>query len=150
MRKLIEKYRRKVDFDPENCTPIVLADEQEWYFPRPWIEVQPIFRDGKAVNCTEMITCGELDPLLKMIGEEEDNPLQQSMHVLTLGALLLQRNYDVEDAELGRLFILRPGDPDSDRMITSIIDVATGNTASALGWRAITDPKASGGGSELV
>jgi hypothetical protein len=149
-RKLIEKYRRKPDFDLEYCTPVGLADGQEWYLPRPWLEVHPIFRDGKAVNCTEMLTCGELDPLLKLIGEEGDDPLRQSMHVLTLGALLLQRNYDVEDAELSRLFILRPGDSDSDRMITSIIDVATGNTASSLGWKAIVDPKVLGGGSEPV
>jgi hypothetical protein len=146
MRKLIEQYRRKPDFDADNCTPIVLADGQEWYFAKPWLEVRPIFRDAKVVAGPRMLTCRELDPLIEAIGAEE-NPMKQAWGVLNLGALILLRSYDLDDAELGRLFILRPGDADSDRMLREIIEVATGRLLSAVGPGAITDPKARGGGS---
>jgi hypothetical protein len=146
MRKLIEASRRKADVDIENCTPITLADGQSWYFPRPWLEIRPIFRAGKATANTRMLTCGnELDTLLEAIGTEEDG-ISQAMLILTLGAFLLMRNYDIKDEELGRLFILRPNDPDSDRILHEILDVATGHGVAALGWRILIDPKACAAG----
>ena len=146
-RKLIEPYRRRGDLDTELCTPITLADGQAWYFPRPWLEIRPIFREGKATARTRLLTCGdELDTLLEAIGTEEDG-IAQALSILTLGAFLLLRNYDLADDELGRLFILRPGDPDSDRILHEILDVATGHGIAALGWRILIDPKACAAGS---
>jgi hypothetical protein len=93
-----------------------------------------------------MLTCGnELDTLLEAIGTEEDG-ISQAMLILTLGAFLLMRNYDIKDEELGRLFILRPNDPDSDRILHEILDVATGHGVAALGWRILIDPKACAAG----
>lgn len=150
MRKLIEASRRKPEMDPEICASIRLADGQNWYFPRPWFEVRPIFRDGKTKHHTRMLTCGdELDVLLEAIGTEEDG-VTQALSILTLGAFLLLRNYDLEDEELARLFILRPGDPDSDRVLHEILDVATGHGVAALGWRILIDPKACAAGSVSV
>lgn len=147
MRKLIESSRRKPEVDIETCMPITLADGQTWYFPRPWLEIRPIFRESKAATYTRLLTCGdELDTLLQSIGAEEDG-IAQAMSILTLGAFLLLRNYDVADDELGRLFVLRPNDPDSDRVLHDILDVATGHGIAALGWRILLDPKAIAAGS---
>lgn len=143
MRKLIEHVRRKADLDLEICTSIRLADGQDWYFPRPWLEIVPHFRDGKAVARSRLLTCGpELDLLLEMIAEEED-PVREILAVMTLGGFLLQRNYDLTDEDLERLFVYRPRDPASQDMLRSIIDVATGGS----GLRGITDPKACAAGS---
>lgn len=147
MRKLIERYRRRPDFQEENCTPVQLSDGQSWYLQRPWLEVIPHFVSGEAVDCVRMPSLGDLDPLLLSIADEAD-PIKQSLLVLTLGAMLLQRSYDVSDQEMSRLFILRPGDPDSDRMLCEIIAVATGNASQTIGWEAISDPKVRGGGSD--
>lgn len=147
MRKLIEKYRRKPDFDPEGCIPITLSDGCAWYFPKPWLEITPTFRDGKAVDRTKYLTCGpELDVLIESIGAEEDYG-KQVLEVMTLGAFLLLRNYDVTDEELGRLFRYRVGDADSEEMIMSIMDVATGKLDRLIGEGAIRDPKARAVGS---
>jgi len=144
-RRLIERYRRRPDFTTEHCAPIKLSDGQEWYFPRPWLEIIPVFQDGKAVDYDRMLTCGdELDILIQAISGEED-PITQRLAVLTLGAFLIRRNYDVTDEELSRLFVLRPGEPDSEEMLKQIIEVATGKTSLTHGAEAVTDPKASGG-----
>lgn len=146
MRKLIEQYRRKADLDLEICTPIILADGQEWYFPRPWLEIVPIFRDGKAVDRSKLLTCGpELDLLLESIAEEED-PAREILAVMTLGGFLLLRNYDLTDDELSQLFIYRPRDPASQDMLRSIIEVATGGG----GMKGLSSPKACAAGSGSV
>lgn len=140
-RKLLEKYRRRADFDPEGCIPITLSDGCEWYFPRPWLEVTPVFRDGVVIDRNKYLTCGpELDVLVEAIGAEEDGA-KQVLSVMTLGAFLLLRNYDVTDEELGRLFRYKVGDPDSEEMIMAIMDVATGKLDRLVGEGAIRDPK---------
>jgi hypothetical protein len=142
-RKLIEFARRKVDLDLEICTSITLADGQDWYFPRPWLEIVPHFKDGKAVDQSKLLTCGpELDLLLESIAEEED-PAKEILAVMTLGGFLLLRNYDLTDEELGQLFVYRPRDPASQDMIRSIIEVATGGG----GLRGLKSPKACAAGS---
>lgn len=146
-RRLIEKHRRLPEFAPEGCMPIRLADGHEWYFPRPWLVVSPIFRDGKAVERTKQITCGpELDVLIKAIAEEDDPP-RQVLHVMTLGALLLKRNYELDDADFERLFVYKVGSNESDEMLRSIMDVATGKLSRAFGMEAVADPKARPAGS---
>jgi hypothetical protein len=145
-RKLCEQYRRRADFDATYCTPIVLCNGEEWQFQRPWLEIIPRF-DGRAVvGHDRMLTCGELDPLIVAIGKLEPG-IDQAMAILSLGALILVRSYDLTDAELSRLFILRPGSPDSDRLLREIIEVATGHTLQAIGPRAVADPKARAPGS---
>ena len=142
-RRLIEQSRRKPDVDIELCTPITLADGQEWYFPRPWLEIVPVFENGKAIDRNRMLTCGpELDYLLEKIATEED-PAGEIMATMTLGGFLLLRNYDLADDELSLLFVYRPNDPASQDMIRSIIDAATGG----IGLPGIENPKACAAGS---
>jgi hypothetical protein len=150
MRKLIEQYRRKPDFDAENCTPIVLADGQEWYFPRPWLAVMPIIRDKEAVADVKYVTFGDnLDPLIEAIATEDD-PLLQIRHVVTLAIFLLGRNYDLESDEYPRLLTYRFGDPSSDEMLKAIIDVTMGNTFRAFGLESMSDPKVCAVGYESI
>ena len=147
MRKLLEKYRRHADFDPEGCVPITLSDGQQWMFPRPWLEITPTFREGRAVGRTKYLTCGpELDVLIAAIAAEEDAG-KQVLSVMTLGAFLLLRNYEVTDEELGHLFRYKVGEPESEEMVMAIMDVATGKLDRLIGARAITDPKARAVGS---
>lgn len=141
-RKLIEKYRRK-DFDPEDCTPITLADGQEWYFPRPWLAIVPIVRGAEAVAEARHVSFGEdLDVLLEAIAAEED-PVAQIRHVVTLAIFLLGRNYDLESDEYPRLLTYYVGNPESEAMIAAIIDVALGKLFRATGLEGLADPKAS-------
>lgn len=125
-RKLIEQSRLKADVDPERLTFITLADGQEWGFPRPILEIHPIFSGGKTVDYTTHITMGpELDVLIQAIAAGEMDAVSQIQSVMLCGALLLKRNYDITDEELPRLFSYRAGDPASEEMIANIIAVAT-------------------------
>lgn len=142
-RRLLERFRRRADFDPDDglSTPVRLADGNEWSLPRPWLELVPVFRGGKAVDRARVLTCGdELDELVRAIAEGEPG-VPQVLAVLTLGATLLLRNYDLDDAELARLFTFRPGEPESEAMLRSIIDVATGRVAHLFGRGGLLDPK---------
>ena len=63
---LDEAAKRKPNFDERNAAPVVLADGQTWYVPKPWLEVRPVFRGGKAVRAYPVLTCGpELDALIE-------------------------------------------------------------------------------------
>lgn len=142
-RKLIEKYRRRPEVDLEGCIPVKLSDGQEWYFPRPWLEIVPRFVSGRAELAGKVLTCGpDLDVLVESIATTEDT-IGRLIEIMTLGAFLLLRNYDVTDEELSRLFVYRSGSPDSDRMIMDILAVATGDLHGTFGGRAIIGPKAS-------
>ena len=146
-RKLIERARRKCDFDAEGCTPIRLADGQEWYFPRPWLAIVPIVRDKEAVAEARHVSFGEdLDVLLEAIAAEED-AIAQIRHVVTLAIFLLGRGYDIASDEYPRLLTYYVGNPASDSMIEAIIDVALGRLFRAFGAEALSDPKACAVGS---
>lgn len=141
MRRLIEKHRRKPEFDATACTAVELANGQEWYLARPAIQITPVFQDSKAVAGNHLLTCGdELDLLLGMIAEQTE-PTAQILAVLTLGAFLLLENYDLEDSELERLLIYRHGEPRSEAMVKGIIDVATGHLSQVFARGALSDPK---------
>ena len=147
-RKLIEQYRRRDGFAPDErtSTPVTLADGQVWHLGRPWLELVPIFRDGKPVDHARVLTCGdELDFLLELIARAKPGPAQ-ILAVMAVGAFLLRRNYDLEDDELNRLFVFR-GDDDSQAMLRAIISTATGGLDALFGQRGATsDPKSRAAG----
>jgi hypothetical protein len=144
-RKLIEKHRRKPEFDPEGCVAIRLDDGQEWYFPRPYLEINPVFHEGKVINSIRCLTCGpELDLLIQMIGREDD-ALERIHKIMTLGAFLLLRNYDLLDNELAQLFVFR-NKPEGFECLNWIMDVATGGLFTTVP-EVVTDPKACAAGS---
>jgi hypothetical protein len=93
------------------------------------LERTPVFENGKAVAFTHQLTFDELDVLIEAIAVEEDG-VKQVQAIMLLGALMLKRTYDVTDAELERLFQYRQGDPDSETMIRSIMEVVSGSPKS--------------------
>ena len=70
---LDEAAKRKPNFDERNSAPVVLADGQTWWVPKPWLEIRPVFRGGKAVTAYPVLTCGpELDGLIEAMADCED------------------------------------------------------------------------------
>jgi hypothetical protein len=133
---LDEKSRRKESFDQRNCVPVVLADGQAWHLPKPWLEVHPIFREGKAHSSYPVLTYGpELDALVKAMGECDDNSALL-IGAASLGAYLLSQNYNLSDADLDQLFVFRIGDSSSRDWAMAVLQVATGQSG----------PKVSSGG----
>jgi hypothetical protein len=142
-RKLLEQYRRRADFVPENCMGIKLADGQEWHFSKPWLTLIPAVQGKEIVGFGRYTTFGDdLDRFLEAIARDED-PLEQIRHVLMLGICVLDRNYDLTSEELGRLFTYRSGDPASETMLKELISLATGGASLYYGLDAARDPKAS-------
>lgn len=147
-RRLIESLRRRADFDPSDgrSVPVRMADGQDWFLPKPFLELAPVFQNGMAVDRTRILTCGpELDALLEAIAAEPDG-IKQALAVMTLGAFLLARNYDLEDEEYSRLFVHRVGDPESHDRLRTIVDVATGKLSRVFGKGGLRDPKRRAGG----
>jgi hypothetical protein len=120
-----EAEARKDDIDLANSAPVVLADGQTWYLPKPWYVIRPSFADGRMVGCDRLTYGPDLDPLVRRIRAEED-PFLLTYEIMSLGAFLLRRNYDLTDGEIEPLFEYRVGDPASRDMRAAILDVAEG------------------------
>jgi hypothetical protein len=113
--------------------PIVLADGQEWHFPKPWLEVHGRFAGGKAVATFPVLTCGpELDELVEACSGYTDNTALLCA-AATLGAHLLARNYDLADEDLDTLFAFRVGEPGSWDWARAVMDLATGQSGPKRG-----------------
>jgi len=131
-----EKTRRKPNFDERNSSPVVLADGQTWHLPKPWLELRPVFRDGKPVTAYGLLTSGaELDELVEAIGEAETFRAQV-VGAASLAARLLLHHYDLSDADLDELLRFRVSDPASLAWMENVIEIATGQSG----------PKPSGAG----
>lgn len=147
MRRLIEHRLRKPDLDVSECTKIRLANGKEWYFPRPTLQIAPIFHNGEPIKAVKTLSCGdEIDALLEGITSTAD-VTTIVLAVMALGAYLLRRCYDLTDEDLERLFVYRVGDPDSEQMVRDIITVATGGLNNIFGERAASHPKQPAAGS---
>ncbi len=121
-----ERAKRRSGFDERNSVRITLADGARWAFPKPWLEVHASFREGRAVSTYAVLTYGpELDELVNAVGECRDNATL-IIGAATLGAFLLQHNYDLTDEDLDRLFAVRVNDPSSWEWARAVIEVATG------------------------
>jgi hypothetical protein len=135
---LDETEKRKRNFDQRNSAPVVLADGQSWWVPKPWFEVRPVFRGGKAVGSYLVPTSGqELDELVEAISDCDDW-VEQIVAVASLAAHLLAFNYFLGDEELDQLLAYRAADAASMQWVRDVIGIATGTTG----------PKAYGAGSD--
>jgi hypothetical protein len=126
---MTEEQSRRLDcFDERHCAPVVLADGQTWFLPKPWLEIRPTFRGGRAESAYPVLTYGpELDALVEAIGNCEDITNTVSA-VASLAAYLLQRHYRLTDPDLDRLLCLRVDDESSGDWIGRVIEVATGRS----------------------
>jgi hypothetical protein len=132
---MIDEFDKRIygKFDERNSVAIKLADGQDWFFPKPWLEVRPVFKDGVAVTSFRVPTSGpHLDKLIEAAGECE-NIDAQIVVIATLAAELLKYQYTLADHELDQLLAYRIHDPDSLRWLQEVIDVATGRSGPKVG-----------------
>jgi hypothetical protein len=123
-----EKSRRKPNFDERNAAPVVFADGQTWYLPKPWLEIRPVFRDGRAAAAYPVPTCGtELDALIEAVAGADDR-LAQVAAVATLAAELMSWHYDLSDADLDQLLAFRLANEASMNWIREVFAIATGQS----------------------
>jgi hypothetical protein len=125
---LIEADKREANFDERSLVPVLLADRQQWWFPKPWLEVRPTFANGKATSAHCVPTHGrELDALVAAVGEADNLP-DQVVAVASLAAHLLAFNYTLEDHELDQLLAFRIGDDSSRDWLHEVVRIATGQS----------------------
>jgi hypothetical protein len=123
-----ERSKRKPNFDERNSAPVVLADGQSWFIPKPWLEIRPVFRGGRAVTAYRVLTCGaELDALVEALADSEDLDGQVTA-VASLAAHLMCWHYELTDAELDGLLAFRAADAASLSWLRDIFAVATGRS----------------------
>jgi hypothetical protein len=133
-----EKAKRKETIREADSAPVVLADGQTWYLPKPWLEVRPVFRGGKPTSVYRVLTCGaELDALIEALADVEDLD-GQVVAVASLAAYMLRWNYELDDSELDQLLCFRCSDPTSLQWMRDVFSVATGQSG----------PKASSAGGD--
>jgi hypothetical protein len=133
-----EVSKRKANFDERNAERVTLADCQTWAIPKPWFEVRPVFRDGRAIDAYSVLTCGpDLDALVEALGDCDDI-YEQVSAVATLAAHLLGWHYDLSDADLNSLLAFRQADAASLDWMRRIVEIATGRSG----------PKVSSAGSD--
>ena len=133
-----EEVRRRSCFDISSSAPVILADGQTWFLPKPWFEIRPIFQRGRSLSSYHVFTYGdELDRLIMEIGQcsEESTTIEA---IASLGAYLIGINYELTDLELQSLFHFRLGDRVSFDWAKQVMDVATGQSG----------PKAFSGGGD--
>ena len=123
-----EVEKRKPEFSPDSV-PIVLADGQPWYFPKPWVVIFPIVKDGKVVSTAGRTMFGEeFDQLMDRI-DSSDGSLES---IFGVAVNLLSRNYTLTDADYGTLLRFNQDDPASLEMLRDVLSVARGLGPKAL------------------
>jgi hypothetical protein len=125
---LDEVAKRKPNFSERNAAPVVLANGQTWWVPKPWLEIRPIFRGGKAVSAYPVPTQGpELDELVEAMAECEDRA-GQVIAAASLAAHLLSWHYELTDSELAGLLTFRLHDDSSDQWMREVFAIAIGQS----------------------
>jgi hypothetical protein len=125
---LNEAEKRKPNFSERNSAAVVLADGQEWWIPKPWLEIRPVFRGGKADGAYPAYGYGpDLNRMIERVAEAELFT-DQVAAVATLAASLLCWQYDLSDPDLDQLLAYRRNDPDSVEWTRLVIEIATGRS----------------------
>ena len=125
---LDEPAKRRSNFDERNSEPVRLADGQLWHVPKPWLEIRPQFKGGKAATACPVYSYGPtIEALLEAISGAELFVQQIALYA-TLGAELLLWHYDLSDADLDQLLAYRRHDPASIEWSERIIAIATGRS----------------------
>ncbi len=125
---LDEAAKRKPNFSERNSAPVVLADSQTWWIPKPWLEIRPVFRGGKAGSAYPVYTQGPiLDALIEGVAEA-DTRMEQICFLASLAAELLCWQYDLVDDELDQLLCFRRSDEASEGWTRDVFAIATGQS----------------------
>jgi hypothetical protein len=98
------------------------------FSPKPWLEIRPVFRGGRAVTAYPVLTCGaELDALVEAMSDADDI-WEQVTAVASLAAYLLRWHYDLDDQELDQLLAFRRADERSLDWMQELFAIATGRS----------------------
>jgi hypothetical protein len=125
---LDERAKRKPNWSEQNSVPVVLADGQPWSVPKPWLEIRPVFRDGRAASNYPVLTYGpDFDELLQAMADCEDRRTEL-IAIASLAARLLRWHYDLSDADLAGLLAFRAADAASTEWAEAVIGIATGSS----------------------
>jgi len=125
---LDEFERRQANFDQANSVGVVLADDQVWWLPKPWLELRPVFEDGKVLANYKVFSYGpSIDFWIEAIGRCELLS-EQMVGVASLAAYLLRWHYALEDKDLDLLLAYRLGDKASEAWRDKVMEVATGQS----------------------
>jgi hypothetical protein len=123
-----EASRRNINFDERFAAPVVLGDRQTWWVPKPWLEIRPVFENGRAVRAYPVLTYDEqVDQLVEALGEAEESAAQV-VAAATLAAHLLCWHYKLSDADLDRILCFRLADEDCTKWVRDIMAIATGQS----------------------
>lgn len=128
--KLDEAALRRPDFIGGN--PILLCDNQEWYFPRPCLEMTPMFGEGDRFFVGVSTTLGTAfdDLVVSLDGNPETG--EESIGfgyidaMMRVAVWMLRRNYTLSNQDLSTLLKLRTEDDENDAMWKSIMCTAKG------------------------
>jgi hypothetical protein len=106
------KKRKPEEQSFDHSVPIIFADGQAWFVPRPWRTLQPHFENGRVRSISETVSYApHIDELVEAIATADD-PEAIMCGVASLAAVLLGHHYALTDAELDQLLALRPTVPD--------------------------------------
>ena len=113
---LNEQGLRRAEFSEGR--KIVLADGQEWTFPKPWIRLFPRRGDDGKVAMGGGLTFGSTyNELLDEYAETDDDDIFGKITVqFRMASLLLVQNYDLTDKHLESLLVLEPDNDDNNEM----------------------------------
>ena len=125
---LNEVEKRKPNFDGRNSVPVRFADGQEWAVPKPWLEIRPVFEDGRAIGNYPVLTYGpDFDELLEAMADCDDLRTEL-IAVASLSSRLLRWHYELTSADLEQLLRFRTPDESSDAWARAVIEIATGRS----------------------
>ena len=123
--KLNEKALRKDSFT--EGAVVKLADQQEWTFPKPTIELLPIITEGKAIFGPARPSFGQEYWELFETYAQAENSGETMAALLNLAIYIIRKNYDISDEDVVNLFPFVYGDDENSEMWGQIADVAMGN-----------------------
>lgn len=125
MRLLDERRYRRDAFNEDLSVPVEMASGSVWFFPKPYVAFQPVFKEGKPADLIPFYSHGpELDPLIDLISETEDET-ERLVLMLGLAAKLMLQNYDLTDHELNTLLYLKADEPTTVRVLVDVFRIAS-------------------------
>ena len=99
---LDEKSLRRPTFDEANSAPVVLADGQTWFLPKPFLRLRPRVQNGRVSGYGPLTTadangtgCGRRSRIPRKARRFRRSRLSNYM---------ILRSYDLNDDQLGDLF----------------------------------------------
>ncbi len=119
---------RRLDFNLENTTPVVLGDGTAWHLPRIWLSLRPSFSGGKATAMKLTSSAGTEFDVLRQAADDAAVAGDDGwpMAVASLGAYLLLQNYALDDAHLEALLVFPTTGENAYELLRTIMGVANG------------------------